>query len=65
MRNSPILQYRERKNIKEQLYMENRLKGLKTQIEKATKYLKIKAITRQKCDEAAKMWGQRENLKRY
>lgn len=65
MRNSPILQYRERKNIKEQLYMEDRQKGLKTQIEKATKHLKIKAITRQKCDEAAKMWGQRESLKRY
>lgn len=45
--------------------MEDRQKGLKTQIEKATKCLKIKAITRQKCDEAAKMWGQRENLKRY
>lgn len=45
--------------------MEDRLRGLKTQIEKATKCLKIKAITRQKYDEAAKHWGQRENLKRY
>lgn len=37
MRNSPIIYYRDIKNIKEQLYLEDRLRGLKTQIESAAK----------------------------